>query len=57
MVFAVAVVARYIEIGAGMLGTGAAMIVGGALLIGLGVGLERFRRSLVTRMRQGEGVA
>lgn len=57
VVFAVAVVARYIEIGAGMLGTGAAMIVGGALLIGLGVGLERFRRSLVTRMRQGEGVA
>jgi uncharacterized membrane protein len=57
VVFAVAVVARYIELGAGMLGTGAAMIVGGALLIGLGVGLERFRRSLVTRMRQGEGVA
>jgi uncharacterized membrane protein len=50
VVFAVSVFARYIEIGAGMLGTGTAMIFGGVLLIGLGVGLERFRRSLVARM-------
>jgi uncharacterized membrane protein len=56
VVFAVSVFARYIEIGAGMLGTGTAMIFGGVLLIGLGVGLERFRRSLVARMPE-TGVA
>lgn len=55
VVFAITVFARYIEIGAGMLGTGAAMIFGGALLIGLGIGLERFRRSLVARMPEAEG--
>ena len=53
-VFAVAVFARYLEIGAGMLGTGTSMVVGGALLIGLGVGLERARRSIVARMHSGE---
>lgn len=50
VVFAVTVFARYLEIGAGMLGTGTAMILGGLLLIGLGVGLERFRRSLIARI-------
>lgn len=54
VVFAMTVFARYIEIGAGMLGTGAAMIFGGVLLLGLGVGLERFRRSLVARMPEVE---
>jgi uncharacterized membrane protein len=54
VIFAATVFARYIEIGAGMLGTGAAMIFGGALLIGLGIGLERFRRSLVARMPEAE---
>ena len=52
--FAISVFARYLEIGAGMLGTGAAMIVGGVLLIGLGVGLQRFRRTLVDRMHETE---
>lgn len=54
VVFGITVLARYIEIGAGMLGTGAAMIVGGALLILLGVGLESARRKLVEAMHPKE---
>jgi uncharacterized membrane protein len=52
VVFAITVFSRYVEIGAGMFGTGTAMIVGGVLLIAMGVGLERFRRSLAARMRE-----
>ena len=52
--FAITVFARYLEIGAGMLGTGTAMIIGGVLLLGLGVGLQRFRKALVDRMHVTE---
>ena len=38
-----------------MLGPGAAMIVGGLLLIGLGFGVERFRRSLIAHMDAAGG--
>lgn len=55
--FAVTVFARYLEIGAGMLGTGTAMILGGLLLIGLGFGLERFRRSLLGRIDSTRGTS
>lgn len=54
VVFGIAVFARYIEIGAGMLGTGASMIAGGILLVLLGVGLEVARRRVVVAMHQGK---
>ena len=47
--FGLTVVTRYIEASAGMLATGVSMMLGGALIIGLAWGLERFRRNLITR--------
>ncbi len=47
--FGLTVIARYIEVSAGMFATGVSMMLGGALIIGLAWGLERFRRSLITR--------
>jgi uncharacterized membrane protein len=47
--FGLTVVTRYIEASAGMFATGVSMMLGGALIIGLAWGLERFRRSLNTR--------
>jgi uncharacterized membrane protein len=47
--FGLTVVSRYIDVGNGMLDTSILMIVGGVLLIGLGWGLERLRRNLITR--------
>jgi len=48
-VFGIAVISRYIEIGGGMFGTAVSMMLGGVLLIGLGWGLERLRRTLLSR--------
>jgi uncharacterized membrane protein len=47
--FGLTVVTRYIEVSAGMFATGVSMMMGGALIIGLAWGLERLRRSLITR--------
>jgi uncharacterized membrane protein len=48
-VFGIAVISRYVEIGGGMFGTAVSMMLGGVLLIGLGWGLERLRRTLLSR--------
>jgi uncharacterized membrane protein len=47
--FGIAVITRYIEIGGGMFGTAVSMMVGGVLFIGLAWGLERVRRTLLSR--------
>ena len=49
VVFGIAVITRYIEIGGGMFGTAVSMMVGGVLFIGLAWGLERVRRTLLSR--------
>ncbi len=47
VVFAVALLTRYVEIGVGMLGTGFSFLGSGLVLLAVAVGLERARRRLL----------
>ena len=54
VVFAITLLTRYFEFGFGLLGQSLAFIVAGAIMLGMGFGLEFLRRRMVRTMRPAE---